>query len=666
MRLTPIAALVLSGAFVTGCGGGSGSTTASPATPSDNNSNQTAQAVVFNGTAATGAAFDGAAVSIIDKTGAVVGTGTTGADGSFSITLAAAAQAPFVIQAVRDDQTLVSVAPDTSSSTVNITPITNLIAARLSESGDPTKLAAELKANPTLVSSTTVNAKLGEVVAALKPLLDAVGTAVNPLTGSFKTDGSGMDRVLDSVSIHITPSSASTSNIEIAVRQTVSDDSAPTTIKFSSSDTAITALPTIQAASLVQTGTSTLIADLLQRMNACYALPAADRVTTADAGNASATTVKAAACKDLFAGNDPAAYLDSGATVGSSAKGAFAGLWKSSAQNVKFDRGAYEFTRTNGDLVVSFRSSSGSSDDTKFNVVRKSTTDNKLRFIGNQYQYPGGVGAYHQLRSFIMQPAADYFSTGYSFNVPNNGQFNKVVITTPKGAELTLVSTSGSSALVIQKAGAATGTSVLRLRGEFVNQATSGNPATYEANQFFAQTQPTNAEIATYPENSVWKYDYYLTGNTGTTPDAVQYFRTVNRALTIPELKLRALAQVDATELSEIKAAVVNGAVALTTADQYIQFKYTVPTGGLVPNMVRAFGRSPTSIRFDDGINTAPSTREAIIPCQPASGSDNHCAQVNGQVVFANNSTVNGLDIRAQDERRRNYSHFYATYSPLP
>jgi hypothetical protein len=324
-----------------GGGGGGGSGDVGPST------------TTISGTAATGAPFDGAAITILDKSGNVVGTGASGADGSYTVTLSAGAAGPFVLQAVRDDQTLVSVAPD-AGGTINITPITNLIASRLSTSGDPTKLAAEFQANPNLLASATITAKVDEVVALLKPLLDAIGTATNPLTGRFAADGTGADRALDSLSINITPSSDTTANIEIAIKQALPEGAPPSTVQFSSADTTIATLPTVAASDLVPSGTATLIANLLTKMSACYALPVADRVDTPDTINVPATAIKAAPCKEIFYNNDPVTFKSNGRVVGSN--GAFANIFRTGGNNLVFDRGTYEFTRSNGDFVIGYRS----------------------------------------------------------------------------------------------------------------------------------------------------------------------------------------------------------------------------------------------------------------------------------------------------------------------
>ena len=120
------ASLLLVGALAA-CGGSGGTdpTVIAPAT--------------FNvsGTAATGAPFAGATVTLVDSTGApFAANAVTAADGSYIIKVLQSAKPPFVVQAVSADKTLVSVVAEAKDTTTNITPVTNLIASRLSPSGD--------------------------------------------------------------------------------------------------------------------------------------------------------------------------------------------------------------------------------------------------------------------------------------------------------------------------------------------------------------------------------------------------------------------------------------------------------------------------------------------------------------------------------------------------
>lgn len=202
--LSSLAAALLSAALLTVAGCGGGSTPPTPEPPS----------ITLSGVAATGAAFVDAVITVIDSTGAVVGTSEpVGTDGVYAVTLSANAKAPFVLVASRTDangdtQTLVSVVESATQTTANVTPITTLIASRLSSSGDPTKLDEELAAGTVEITPQAVADTVAEVKAILAPLLAATGTAdANPLTDSFTTDGTGYDRLLDSISITIVPAS---------------------------------------------------------------------------------------------------------------------------------------------------------------------------------------------------------------------------------------------------------------------------------------------------------------------------------------------------------------------------------------------------------------------------------------------------------------------------
>jgi hypothetical protein len=208
---TPWLALAVSLSIaLSGCGGGSsgGSSGGSGSAPT---------AVTLEGVAATGAAFTGALITVYDKSGTAVGTATTdAATGGYTITLPASAQAPFVLEAVRDDQTLVSMLADPGSSVVNITSITTLIASRMSATGDPLNLKTAFKNDPTTITSAKLASRIVEIISVLKPLLDALGDFTDPVRGKFVADGTGFDRVLDALNISIRPTGAF-ANIEITV-----------------------------------------------------------------------------------------------------------------------------------------------------------------------------------------------------------------------------------------------------------------------------------------------------------------------------------------------------------------------------------------------------------------------------------------------------------------
>jgi hypothetical protein len=646
------------------------------------------------GVAAMGAAFTGAVITVVDSRGVTVGQSQpVGTDGSYSITLDAAAVAPFVLVANRTDangavQTLVSVIASASATTANITPITTLIASRLSPSGDPGKLAGELAAGNAVISAQAVADTVAEVQAILAPLLTATSTsAFNPLTGTFSTDGTGYDRLLDSVNITFLPASATTTNIEISVRQEVADGQQPTNLSFSSDTANVTPLPPIDPTTLVADGTSAKITQFLQALTACYALPANTRA-------AAPSTVLAPACLDVFHNGDPTLFRSNGGTVSST--GAFAGLFNPNAVGVVFSQGTYEFTRDNADkdIVVGYKSTSpdGSESYDSF-VLRASTSDGKLRLIGNQYRFPGRVAAYQQRRNFLSlgQEAYDYFSTGYVLDIANRQRpgnlgpvFNRVVVTTPTGAVLTLQPSGNSSFLGLVKPGpVVSGTSFVRLRSEYVDGSTSRpHPRTVDPTLFFvADPDRTEASLAAAKSQGSWRFEYYLNFDDPATPQddtvvpEVQYYKNRARALTIAELRTQGLAQLTPGLIAEIRSgtepAGVQDAgqivfVAGDTGDIATEGGgngWSVGAGQLPPTQITMFGRSPrtgSNANFTDSVEVRSSMRQATVLCSQQSVADDHC--LNGGPAFAEGSRLSGLHLSARDVAGREYANFYALY----
>ena len=90
-----------------------------------------------------------------------------------------------VIVARRDEMSLVSMFAQATSGTVNVTPLTNLIASQLSSNGDPLQLLSDVTASPATVSADRLDAMVTALMQLIKPVVDALGASGNPLTGSF-------------------------------------------------------------------------------------------------------------------------------------------------------------------------------------------------------------------------------------------------------------------------------------------------------------------------------------------------------------------------------------------------------------------------------------------------------------------------------------------------
>lgn len=672
-----------------GCGGGS-----------------TVTPVTLSGVVATGAAFTDATVVVTDKTGAIVGTSSVvGANGTYSITLLATAVAPLVLTASRTNtdgavETMVSVVPasTTAPATVNITPVTNLIASRLSSSGDPTKLALELAAGTSSITTATVATTVLDVQAILAPILTATGTtATDPLNGSFATNGTGYDRLLDSLKITITPSSAMTTNVEIGIKQQLAEGTAPTAIQFTNgaaktAAASIQVIPAITASSLVPSGTAALIAAHLAQLNTCFALPVATRVDSTLTGTApnrksvgTAVNVVAPDCRNAFTQSDPATFKSNGNVVGRDAddNGAFASLFKEGATGVVFSQGTYEFTRGNDDIVVAYKSKDATGNEKYDTFALRLDTDGKLKQIGNQYAYGGGVTAYHQLREFVNQADSTYYSTGYNLNVPLISGITHVEVTTPTDITLTLI--PGSDGMVLPKQGVtpltSSGTTFIRIRSEYADPAsTAAHPSTQESGVFFVATDFSDSEISTIANQSLWTFKYFSGGMGAPVQQGeTQYYKTRTRAMTIAELRTMKWANLTAAAVTNLQSNFVpNSATPPVYYTQLPTSAYVAPTwevtpGALPPTQIKLFGKTRKidnsnnfigaapnyeTTSFNDGANVGSTIRTTSLPCANGSG-ELHCGASAGYKSYA---SMSGLHLWARDIAGSEFARFYATY----
>ncbi len=690
-----LVALGCAGATIlAGCGGGGSSTAEGP--PENKN-------MVLTGVAATGAAFAGGVVSVVDSTGKVVGTSAP-VDGSgiYSVTLAEGATPVFVLVATRlsstgDAETLVSVVESADVTTANVTPITTLIASRLSSSGDPTKLAEELASGTAQITPEKVAATVQDVKTIMAPLLAASGTGdFDPLRDSFATDGTGHDQLLDSIRVTIVPSGSS-ANIEIALKSG-GDDQSPPTIFFTSdqslasitADNQITptaiAGTTIDRDSLTEEGLSVRIAALMQRLTACYGVPFEQRIAGATSGTdavvGTANEVIAAECRGVFVDNDPSLYKHNGAVVQrtSNNQGAFTSLFRRGADGVVFSQGSYEFTRGNGDHVVGYKTRDAQGGETFGAFVARKSADGALRLVGNQYAYPGHVVAYHQRRNFVTlgQESFSYFSTGYTPQVANliaggNFVFDRVEVTTPKGVLLVLYPDAGQSQLAFRRNGSSTGSNFARLRAEYVDGSTTrAHPSVADTPTLvFAPVQWTDEELVRSISTGSWKFDYFLAGNTGASPDATQYYRTRSRALSIGELRAKGFAELLPALVADVQAAVQPAGQPfagqlLLEADERATIAtdnggpgWSVLAGQMPPTSITLYG-SYAGSRFNDGISFSSTARSITVPCSPQSAGDLHC--FNGGPGYAAGAALTGLQLWSADSTGREYANFYAMY----
>lgn len=186
-------------ATLAGCGGGGGSSSPAAATP----------ALTLTGTAATGAAISGGPVTV--KCASGTGSATTNADGSYTVIVSNGAFPCLAKVTAADGSVLNSVVTGTggSSAVANITPVTQLIVARLA-GGDPAAYFAAFDATAaTGVTSAKVAAAQTSVVATLKAAGQDLSGLGDLLTGSLVpaaggSAGNAYDKALDALKAALT------------------------------------------------------------------------------------------------------------------------------------------------------------------------------------------------------------------------------------------------------------------------------------------------------------------------------------------------------------------------------------------------------------------------------------------------------------------------------
>ena len=191
MRQTIAALLLATLLLLSGCGGGGG---AAPAPPS-----------AVSGVAAAGLVIAGQVYLKDSAASPRVLTHPT-SDGRYSFDVTGLTR-PFMLKVVGTvaggaPYTLYSLAAD--QGTANLNPLSNLLVAKAAASGD----LAGLYDAPDRSGMPVVAAKLGQALAEVRstlgPLLQSFGAAaVDPITGAYQANGSGLDGMLDVVKIEV-------------------------------------------------------------------------------------------------------------------------------------------------------------------------------------------------------------------------------------------------------------------------------------------------------------------------------------------------------------------------------------------------------------------------------------------------------------------------------
>ncbi len=274
-----------------GCG--DGAITTPTATP--------LSAFTLSGTVAVGAPIANGDVTVIDATGKTVGTATTGSDGSYTLSFdPTTSTAPFVTTVTGNigeaSTTLVSVhatqPANGDSSTVNITPITNAIAARLSSTGNPADLATNIATEKDNITSTTVATNEQAFRDILASNISAVelATTTNLISGTFSPQ---LDKLLDNIQIQVTTAGdiQMTSSAGAAVDDLADTIETPAPVKVATllkstelSPSTVSSLLANLPASGTPVGVDVLTA-VRTKLNACFAVAASLRENAPECAN---------------------------------------------------------------------------------------------------------------------------------------------------------------------------------------------------------------------------------------------------------------------------------------------------------------------------------------------------------------------------------------------
>lgn len=690
--LLPVAAA----AVLVACGGGSGSAS---------NSN-----VTLTGVAAYGAPYPlGSKITVKDASGTVVISEQeiTTTDGSYTLTIPATAVAPFVVSVTGEElPSLVSLVPQRVNGIANLTPITNLIAAHISSSGNPANLASELAGGRQVALSDVVS-KTTEVKNILSPLLSAVGVTADPLTGPLVANGTGMDRVLDALKLDVIPAPNST-NVLIGLKTSLSDTDTPIEISYQRSEGSSAQPPLLAnvtnssdlASRLAPSGVSVKINDFVTRLTNCHSENIDTRVNLKNSNAANASNITSSTCRGLFLNSTPSSYLSNGYQI--TGQQHFSGIFWDAGTNMQISNPQLEYIvrsnnttdparPMNGDVVFSYRwRTADNKTDVSVAQGRISTSDGKLYLTGNLSDWDVWVNPRIEKRIFTQSSMSSrsYVNTGYSIYANSNkhgSNVDYIKVTTPNQKILHLKKRTGYDYYVLvanQNAAVNTGlTSVIRLSGAYLNTAQTGSPRTLDTHLFWGVNPDsgvgdwTDAQLSAIPNQGNWKFEMYA--SVGGTLLGTTVRRTIARAPTIEEIRAVNWPQITQGGLDKIAATtntsagsfLIRETSSVNLADSNGRDFWSVnnnsswlPTGARVsgayfPNgFCSSTDQSQTNWlngvcvkeNTTDDVRFRSILRHVTVPCTNQGAGDQHCAA--GNNFKANNaysfSTLWGFDSR--------------------
>ncbi len=289
-RSTAYALTLMATVALVACGSGGNEEAAAPTPPPPPPPPAPTRLV---GVAAVGAPMAGAAITVIDADAATAdASATAGADGSYSVDVSSL-RAPFFVRASANvngesvvHTAVVATATANADNTANVTPFTSAITALVAPGGDPAALgtAAALTANATATQVGNATSLL------VNTLRSDAGTAAllpanfNPTTTTFAANGTGADAALTRIDVAVANGSVALTNNAA----TATANGVPAGVTLTPALVATpNAAPTLAASAAAgDLPTQADIDAIGAKLQACFALPVAQRVTQDAQGNA--------------------------------------------------------------------------------------------------------------------------------------------------------------------------------------------------------------------------------------------------------------------------------------------------------------------------------------------------------------------------------------------
>ncbi len=255
-----------------------------------------AEATRLSGVAATGAPMAGATITVVDgdTTTADPAPVTAGPDGRYTIDVSAL-KGPLVVNASgRIDGEVVSMVAVVPAPTaevdnaVNVTSLTNAVAALVAPGGDPQALrtAATLASVVTAKKVDDATTLLLTTLRSDAGIAAALGATFSPLSTPFAADGSGIDAVLDKLAIEVSPAGVAITSLAAPSTESGAPASVMLTPALVATPSSAPKLPPALPAADLPTAAE--LAALGKKLEDCLALPVASRVTLDASGTATA------------------------------------------------------------------------------------------------------------------------------------------------------------------------------------------------------------------------------------------------------------------------------------------------------------------------------------------------------------------------------------------